>query len=160
YPFYFVARLLGASPPAALIIYQLLQLALTAVVAYLCARWIGLSRLSAFLCAECFAWGWPRYNQLAHLQFASGWVVPLFLASLYLAWRQRRPWLFAVGAWTLCFAFYTSVYVAYFLLLASAMAAALLALQLPREPADWGRASFEQIFSWRRSVTAVWIAAV
>jgi len=129
YPFYFAGRILGASPAAALLAYQLLQLALTAVVAYLCARWIGLARLPSFLCAQCFAWGWPRYNQLAHLQFASGWVVPLFYASLYLAWRQRRPWLLALAAWTVCAAFYTSVYVAYFLLLASMVAVARQSLK-------------------------------
>ena len=160
YPFYFAGRILGASPAAALLAYQLLQLALTAVVAYLCARWIGLARLPSFLCAQCFAWGWPRYNQLAHLQFASGWVVPLFYASLYLAWRQRRPWLLALAAWTVCAAFYTSVYVAYFLLLTSAIAALLIAFQLRREPLDWVRAVFERIRSWRWALAALWIAAV
>lgn len=148
YPFYFFARLAGASPAAALIAYQLLQLALTAVVAYLCGRWIGLSRLAAFVTAQCFAWGWPRYNQLAHLQFASGWFVPLFFASLYLAWRQRRPWLLVVAAWTLCATFYTSAYVAYFLVLTSAIAGALIALQLRREPLEWGRAVFGELRSW------------
>jgi hypothetical protein len=150
YPFYFAARLLGASPAASLIAYQLLQLALSAVVTYLCARWIGLSRLGAFLAAQCFAWGWPRYNQLAHLQFASGWFVPLFFASLHLAWRQRRPWLLALAAWTVCAAFYTSAYLAYFLILTSAAAAALVALQLHRESIDWTRALFDQIRSWGR----------
>jgi len=160
YPFYFAARLAGASPEVSLIAYQLLQLALTAAVTYLCARWIGLSRLPSFLCAQCFAWGWPRYNQLSHLQFASGWVVPLFFASLFLAWRQRRPWLLALAGWTLCAAFYTSVYVAYFLLLTSAIAAVLIALQLRREPVDWLRGSFERIRSWRRPVAVLWIAAL
>ncbi len=158
YPFYFAARLLGASPAASVIAYQLLQLALTAVVTYLCARWIGLSRLAAFVAAQCFAWGWPRYNQLAHLQFASGWFVPLFYASLYLAWRQRRPWLLVLAAWTVCAAFYTSAYIAYFLLLTCAIAAALVALQLHREPIELARALLEQIRSWPRSRVALFAA--
>ncbi len=93
------------------------------------------------------------------MQFASGWVVPLFFASLYLSWRDRRPWLLTLAAWTFCGAFYTSAYVAYFLLMTSGMSAALIVLQQPRDAPEAALALAERLRSWPGRQIALWIGA-
>jgi hypothetical protein len=125
YPFYVPARLLGASPAAALFWFVIVQYALTPVVSYLCARRVGVGRLGSFVFAACFAWSWVRYYQVGHLQFAAGWIIPLFFLCVFEFAREGRWRCLVAATWVLGFAWFMSLYVAYFLVLIAAFVAAL-----------------------------------
>jgi hypothetical protein len=128
YPFYFPARWSGLGPQQALLFFQLVQLFLTPLVTYACGRWLGLGRLAALTCAFTFGWSWARHFQHMHLQFAAGWVIPLFFTLLFRGLADRKArWLIAC-LWTLLFAYYLAVYYAYFLVLLAGPLVAVLAM--------------------------------
>jgi len=122
-PFYIPARWLGASPATALFWFVIAQYALTPVISYLCARRVGLGPLGSFVFACCFGWSWARHHEIPHLQFACGWIIPLFFLCVFEFAREGR-WRWLAGAtWVLAFAWYMAVYVAYFLLLVGGLVA-------------------------------------
>jgi hypothetical protein len=128
YPFYFAARWLGASPNAAGLCFQILQLWLTPLVTYACTRWLGLGRPAAFVCAMTFGWSWARYAQTMHVQFAAGYLTPLFFALLYRGLCDRRAIWLAGALWTFVAAFFLSVYIAWFLAIVTAVTLFCVAL--------------------------------
>jgi hypothetical protein len=131
YPFYFAARWLGASPNASLLFFQVLQLWLTPLVTYACARWLGLARPAAFVCAMTFGWSWARFFQTMHVQFAMGYLAPLYFALVYRGLRDRRPIWLTAALWTFLAAFFVAVYIAYFLVvLTAAMLACVMLLRI------------------------------
>jgi hypothetical protein len=111
-----------------LLFFQLAQLFLTPLVTYACSRWLGLGPLAAFACAFTFGWSWARHFQHNHIQFAAGWVVPLFFTLLVRGLVDRKArWLIA-SLWTLVFAYYLAVYYAYFLVLLTGPLVVMMAL--------------------------------
>jgi hypothetical protein len=129
YPFYIPARSLGASPEAALFWFVIAQYCLTPLVSYLCARRVGMGRLASLVFATCFSWSWIRYYQAAHLQFAAGWIIPLFLTCVYeFSDDARLRWIVG-AAWTLAFAWFMSLYIAYFLVLIAVLVATFAILR-------------------------------
>jgi len=132
YPFYFAARSLGASPHASLLFFQVVQLWLTPLVGYACARWLGLGRLAAFTCAATFGWSWARYFQTEHVQFAMGSLVPLYFALCYRGICDRRAAWLGAALWTFVAAFFLSVYIACFLAVLTAIMSAAVALSRRR----------------------------
>jgi hypothetical protein len=157
WPFYFPARLVGFGPQGALLFYQIAQLALTPVVGYICGRWLGLGRVAAFVAAWCFGWSWIRFNQLAHIQFANGWVIALMFALLYRGLREARPWLLAATAWTLCCAWFTSLYIAYFSVLVAAIVIGLWAVQGPPKALNRASALLSAIARMPRRELVGWL---
>ena len=117
YPFYVPARWAGFGPHQALLFFQLAQLFLTPLATYACSRWLGLGRLAAFACAFTFGWSWARHFQHIHIQFAAGWVIPLFFTLVFRGLVDRKAWWLIASLWTLLFTYYVAVYYAYFLVL-------------------------------------------
>lgn len=109
----------GLDPSSALFAFHLIHRALTPVVTYLCLRSLRFGRWPSLIGAALFAWGWVRYFHYGHIQFAAGYVIPLFFTSLSFAWHLRRPWALVLVAWTFLFAWYSSLYTAVFLVLGS-----------------------------------------
>lgn len=136
YPFYILPRLLGATAHVALMVYQLSQLLLTAVVTYGSLRWLGFSRWAACGAAMVFSWGWPRFFQLGHIQFSNGYLVPLLLVLLLKAFELRRPLLLSLAALVFALGFHQSVYIVYFSLLVGVVCVVIATVLAPRR--IWG----------------------
>lgn len=127
YLVYFPVRWLGLGAASAVFLFDLIQLALTPVVTFLCLRRLRLGLWSSFVGAAVYSWGWIRYYHYGHIQFSAGYPIPLFFTALYFAFHRRQPWALAVAAWTFLYAWYFSLYTAIFLVLGTL---ALLGAQL------------------------------
>jgi hypothetical protein len=130
--FYAPFRHAGLSPNASLLAFQVLQLALSPCVAYLCARRLGFSWLPAAVGGLISGWAWVRFHQLSHIQFAAGWVIPLFFALVWLALEEKRPLLLAAAAWVFAWTWFVCVYLCWFLIFVGCGVALLATLAAPK----------------------------
>jgi hypothetical protein len=145
YPFYFPARWAGLGPQQALLFFQLAQLFLTPLVTYACGRWLGLGRLAAFVCAFTFGWSWARHSQHVHMQFAAGWVIPLFFTFVFRGLVDRKArWLIA-SLWTFLVAYYVAVYYAYFLMLLAGPLVVMMAIWRRNDVAAYLRSFWAEL---------------